>query len=84
MSDRVWKAAWVLLLHPLALLLLLLLLLPLTPHLMIIAGEIHLADFQLAPPPLKFEAGTPAIAEAIGLGAAIDYLSNIGMDTVHE
>ncbi len=30
--------------------------------------------------PYKFEAGTPAIAEAIGLGAAIDYLSAIGMD----
>ena len=36
--------------------------------------------------PWKFEAGTPAIAEAIGLGAAIDYLRHIGMDRVqaHE
>jgi cysteine desulfurase/selenocysteine lyase len=36
--------------------------------------------------PYKFEAGTPAIAEAIGLGAAIDYLSALGMDKVraHE
>ncbi len=36
--------------------------------------------------PLKFEAGTPAIAEAIGLHAAIDYLGAIGMDNVraHE
>ena len=33
--------------------------------------------------PWKFEAGTPAIAEAIGLGAAVDYLSDIGMDKVH-
>lgn len=33
--------------------------------------------------PLKFEAGTPMIAEAIGLGAAIDYVSSIGMDTIH-
>jgi cysteine desulfurase / selenocysteine lyase len=33
--------------------------------------------------PHKFEAGTPAIAEAIALGAAIDYLSAIGMDTIH-
>jgi cysteine desulfurase/selenocysteine lyase len=32
--------------------------------------------------PHKFEAGTPAIAEAVGLGAAVDYLSGIGMDTV--
>ncbi len=36
--------------------------------------------------PLKFEAGTPAFVEAIGLGAAIDYLSALGMDNVrtHE
>ena len=33
--------------------------------------------------PWKFEAGTPAIAEAIGLGTAIDYLSAIGMEEVH-
>lgn len=34
--------------------------------------------------PWKFEAGTPNIAGAIGLGAAIDYLENIGMQTIHE
>jgi len=36
--------------------------------------------------PLKFEAGTPAFVEAIGLGAAVDYLSALGMDAVraHE
>ena len=36
--------------------------------------------------PQKFEAGTPPIAAAIGLGAAIDYLSAIGMDAIaaHE
>ncbi len=33
--------------------------------------------------PWKFEAGTSAIAEAVGLGAAIDYLAAIGMDRVH-
>lgn len=33
--------------------------------------------------PHKFEAGTPAIAEAIGLGAAVDYLNGVGMDTIH-
>jgi cysteine desulfurase/selenocysteine lyase len=33
--------------------------------------------------PWKFEAGTPAIAEAIGLGAAVDYLNGIGMENVH-
>lgn len=36
--------------------------------------------------PYKFEAGTPAIAEAVGLGAAVDYLNQLGMDAVaaHE
>jgi cysteine desulfurase / selenocysteine lyase len=34
--------------------------------------------------PWKFEAGTPAIAEAIGLGATIDYLNALGMDNVRE
>ena len=33
--------------------------------------------------PYKFEAGTPAIAEAIGLGAAVDFLGGIGMQAVH-
>lgn len=33
--------------------------------------------------PHKFEAGTPAIGEAIALGAAVDYLSAIGMDRIH-
>ena len=39
-----------------------------------------------APPPARFEPGTPAIAEAIGLGAAVDYLSALGMARVaaHE
>ena len=32
----------------------------------------------------RFEAGTPAIGEAIGMGAAIDYLTCIGMDRIHE
>ncbi len=32
--------------------------------------------------PYKFEAGTPAIAEVIGLGAAVDYLGAVGMDAV--
>jgi cysteine desulfurase/selenocysteine lyase len=33
--------------------------------------------------PHKFEAGTPPIVEAVGLGAALDYLGHLGMDTVH-
>jgi cysteine desulfurase / selenocysteine lyase len=35
-------------------------------------------------PPLRFEAGTPMIAEAIGLGVAIDYLTGIGLDRIHH
>ncbi len=34
--------------------------------------------------PWKFEAGTPAIAEAIGFGAAVDYLESLGMDEVRQ
>lgn len=34
--------------------------------------------------PWKFEAGTPAIAEAIGLGAAVDYLADLGMDWIQR
>ena len=33
--------------------------------------------------PWKFEAGTPAIAEGIGFGAAVDYLTGLGMENVH-
>src|SRR4051794_19459871 len=36
-----------------------------------------------APIPHKFEAGTPPIVEAVGLGAALDYLGHLGMDVVH-
>ena len=39
-----------------------------------------------APPPQRFEAGVPMTSQAIGLGAAVDYLSAIGMDRIaaHE
>jgi cysteine desulfurase/selenocysteine lyase len=37
-----------------------------------------------APPPARFEAGTPPIAEAVGLGAAVDYLTSIGMPAVQR
>jgi len=37
-----------------------------------------------APVPHKFEAGTPPIVEAVGLGAALDYLGHLGMDVVHR
>jgi cysteine desulfurase/selenocysteine lyase len=37
-----------------------------------------------APVPHKFEAGTPPIAQAVGLGAAVDYLTALGMDNVAQ
>ena len=37
-----------------------------------------------APVPHKFEAGTPPIAQVIGLGAAVDYLTNLGMERVRQ
>jgi len=36
-----------------------------------------------AKPPHKFEAGTPPIVEAVGLGAALEYLTHLGLDTIH-
>ena len=36
-----------------------------------------------APPPQRFEAGTPAIVEAVGLHAAIDYVEAIGLEAIH-
>ena len=44
--------------------------------------QVSLDDVSFAPPPGRFEAGTPAITQAIGLGAACDYLSSIGMEHV--
>ncbi|MEH2412587.1 cysteine desulfurase [Nostoc sp.] len=46
-------------------------------------AEVYLDHSTYAELPHKFEAGTPAIGEAIALGAAIDYLSSIGMDKIH-
>ncbi|HET8846792.1 MAG TPA: cysteine desulfurase [Ktedonobacteraceae bacterium] len=45
---------------------------------------VHLRESTWNDLPWKFEAGTPAIAEAIGLGAAVDYLSALGMEHVHR
>jgi len=45
--------------------------------------EVHLRSFKPSELPWKFEAGTPAIAEAIGFGAAVEYLEALGMDAVH-
>jgi len=48
--------------------------------------DVRMERSTYAPPPHKFEAGTPPIAQAIGLGAAVDYLNGLGMDNVaaHE
>jgi len=45
---------------------------------------VHLRSFRPNTLPHKFEAGTPAIAEAVGFGAAVDYLSSVGMDAISE
>jgi cysteine desulfurase / selenocysteine lyase len=46
--------------------------------------RVHLRSFVPNELPYKFEAGTPAIAEAVGFGVAIDYLNSIGMDAISE
>ncbi|HEY9748259.1 MAG TPA: SufS family cysteine desulfurase [Allocoleopsis sp.] len=46
-------------------------------------ADVFLDHSTYADLPHKFEAGTPAIAEAIALGAAVDYLMGIGMDKIH-
>lgn len=42
------------------------------------------STYELKDIPVRFEGGTPPIAEVIGLGEAISYLMNIGMDKIHE
>ena len=46
-------------------------------------ADVFLDHSTYAELPAKFEAGTPAIAEAIALGAAVDYLSEIGMNKIY-
>ncbi len=47
-------------------------------------SDVRLDGSTWAPVPHKFEAGTPPIVEAIGLGAAVDYLEKIGMEAVRR
>src|SRR3989339_989317 len=47
-------------------------------------GEVKLTGATWADLPSRFEAGTPDIAGIIGLGAAVDYLSELGMDNVRQ
>jgi cysteine desulfurase / selenocysteine lyase len=46
--------------------------------------EVHLRRSEFNDIPWKFEAGTPAVGDAIGLGVAAEYLSALGMDAVRE
>jgi cysteine desulfurase/selenocysteine lyase len=46
--------------------------------------EVHLRRSDFNDIPWKFEAGTPAVGDAIGMGVAADYLGEIGMDAVRE
>jgi cysteine desulfurase/selenocysteine lyase len=48
--------------------------------------DVGLYESRWAPIPHKFEAGTPPVAQAVGFGAAVDYLTDLGMDNVraHE
>jgi cysteine desulfurase/selenocysteine lyase len=46
--------------------------------------EVHKYETTWNDLPYKFEAGTPNIADVVGFGAAIDYLSNIGMDAIRQ
>jgi cysteine desulfurase/selenocysteine lyase len=46
--------------------------------------RVKLDGFEPADLPAKFEAGTPPIVPAIGLGVAIDYLNHIGLPAIHE
>jgi cysteine desulfurase/selenocysteine lyase len=47
-------------------------------------ADVRLDGFTCAPVPAKFEAGTPPITEAIGFGAAVEYLEAIGMPEVRR
>lgn len=46
--------------------------------------NVTMTDATWAPAPKKFEAGVPNMAQAVGLGAALNYLSKIGMAKIHE
>ena len=46
--------------------------------------NVTMTDATWAPAPKKFEAGVPNMAQAVGLGAALQYLSKIGLKTIHE
>jgi cysteine desulfurase/selenocysteine lyase len=45
---------------------------------------VRLDESTYAPAPMRFEAGTPNVADAIGLGAAVEYLTSFGMDRIWQ
>ena len=45
---------------------------------------VHMESSTFAPPPQKFEAGVPMVAQAVGLGAAVRYLEDVGMESIAE
>ncbi|MFM2182045.1 MAG: hypothetical protein RJB61_339 [Actinomycetota bacterium] len=47
-------------------------------------SDVRLDGFTCADLPAKFEAGTPAIAEVVGVGAAVDFLESLGMDRIRQ
>jgi cysteine desulfurase/selenocysteine lyase len=47
-------------------------------------SDVNINEYTLDNGPARFEAGTPAIAEAIGLGAAIEYLNRIGIENIEN
>ena len=47
-------------------------------------ADVRLDGFTTAPLPAKFEAGTPPIIEAVGLGAAVDFLTGLGMADIRR
>ncbi len=46
--------------------------------------EVSYQEASWADLPMRFEAGTPNIADSIGLGSAVDYLNNLGMENVRK
>lgn len=46
--------------------------------------NVTMTDATWAPAPKKFEAGVPNMAQAIGLGAALQYLTNVGLTSIHD
>lgn len=51
---------------------------------MVTPSSVDIDSYDIKEPSLKFEGGTPSIAEVIGLGAAIDYITEIGIERIHE